>query len=368
MSPFVQKILLIVLALLIWFSPDSLSSVIKLTSGKTIEHEITYRDDEMIKVDSGYGIDITYYLDEIESIDGQPPILVEGSVAIDILIEEPESLEVIDIVPEVEPVEEIEEIEVEKDVEILEPIVIERVIEEAEPSEEEIPIIKPAPVKDISVIEEQNQIKELPSPFGPTIRENRAEPTSISPIVLKHIKPVSQSQIANEPQSTILPPQKSMSDKIVTTIVRFVEKQKNNFHKSKIRFQKKNMFIHKKLKQIPVKIRKDIFAVLSLVLICVYVITCFPLMLIANKLKRKRAWLVLIPIVQIFYFVYIAKKPLWWSIFILAPIVNIILAAVLFLSILREMKKSYWLIFPALVPGINIFVIWYMALSKSKLD
>jgi len=169
-------------------------------------------------------------------------------------------------------------------------------------------------------------------------------------------------------QNTGVSEQKSMSDKIITTIERFIDKQKNNFHKNKIRFQKKNTFIHGKLKKIPVKIRKDIFAVLSLVLICVYVIICFPLMLIANRLKRKRAWLVLVPIAQIFYFVYIAKKPLWWSVFFLVPIINIILLSVLIIIILREMKKSYWLVIPALVPGINIFVLWYLALSRTKLD
>jgi len=173
MSPLVQKIPLVALALLlIWFPSNALASVIKLNSGKTIEREITYRDDEMIKVDSGYGIDITYYFDEIESIDGQPPILIEESVAIDMLIVEPEPIEVIDIVDEVEPLEEIEEIGDEGEVEILEPIVIEKVIEDTLLLEKEIPIVESEPVKDISVIEEQNQIKELPSPFGPTIREN----------------------------------------------------------------------------------------------------------------------------------------------------------------------------------------------------
>lgn len=362
MSPLVQKISLVVL-LLIWLSPNASASVIKLNSGKTIEREITFRDDEMIKVDSGYDIDITYYFDEIESIDGQSPFTIEAQPAIDMPIKEPESIEVIEIVDDVDFVE---DIKFDNEVEILEPIVINEDIEDTQPFEEEKPIVEFEPVKDISIIEEQMQIKELPSPFGPTIRENNTTVKNDPPTALKFDEPLPKAQIMEEQHAIGVADKKSMSDNVVFTVEHFIEKQRNSFHKYKIRIQRQNTFIQKKLLEIPVKIRKDILAVLSLVFIFVYVVVCFPLMLIANRLKRKYAWLALIPFVQIFYFPYIAKKPLWWGAYFLIPIANIIIMLVFLILILREMKKSYWLIVPALIPGINIIVIWYLALSKIR--
>ena len=425
MFSFAQKTTLFVLTIFIWSSSNIFASVVVLNSGKIIENDITYRDEELIKIDSGYGIDITYYLDEVKSIDGKSPSIpseesvevhepdrngetigkVEDAVGeekvehlepvtieqiknagmdekievlepitiemkpkkdpieVDRSIEESELGEEVNLGSEVEPLEKIEDIEIEEKIETSEPIVI----KEVKSPEEKKSIGEVKPVRDIHVIEDQAQAKELPSPFGPTIRENKVDATSISPIVLKYIKPVPRPQMTDEPQKITLP-QQSMSDKIVTNIERFAEKQKNNFYIYKSRFQKKNTFIQRKLERIPVKIRRDILGIGSLVFVFFYAILCFPLMWIAKKINRKHAWLVWVPVVQIFYLLYLGGKPLWWIIFFLIPVVNIILPLVLFISILRELKKSYWLIIPVLFPGFNVFVLWYLALSGTQKD
>ncbi len=414
-----QKTTLFILALLLWLSPNIFASVVVLNSGQIIENDITYRDEELIKIDSGYGIDITYYLDEVKSIDGKSPSIpseesvevhepdkngetigkVEDAVGeekvehlepvtieqienagmdekievlepitiemkpkkdpieVDRSIEESELGEEVNLVSEVEPLEKIEDIEIEEKIETSEPIVI----KEVKSPEEKKSIGEVKPVRDIHVIEDQAQAKELPSPFGPTIRENKGDATSISPIVLKYIKPVPKLQ-------EVTLPQQSMSDKIVTNIERFFEKQKNNFYTYKIHFQKKNTFIQKKLERIPVKIRRDILGIISLTFAFIYVIFCFPVMWIAKKINRKYVWLVWVPIAQIFYLLYLGGRPLWWIIFFLVPVVNIILPLVLVISVLRELKKPYWLMIPAFIPGLNIFVLWYLAFSRIKQD
>ena len=47
------------------------AETIQLKSGETIQGKIVERSDKLIKVDRGVGVDITYYSDEIEKIDGK---------------------------------------------------------------------------------------------------------------------------------------------------------------------------------------------------------------------------------------------------------------------------------------------------------
>ena len=64
-----KKILLVILVLSL--SSLAYAEVVKLKTGQTIEGEIVERTDEFIKVNFA-GVPLTYYLDEIDSIDGKP--------------------------------------------------------------------------------------------------------------------------------------------------------------------------------------------------------------------------------------------------------------------------------------------------------
>ncbi|MFC1752713.1 toxin-antitoxin system YwqK family antitoxin [Thermoproteota archaeon] len=59
------------------------ADTIVLKSGKTIEGKITERTDEKIQIDIGIGIPVTYYLNEIESIDGERITAIEDKSDID---------------------------------------------------------------------------------------------------------------------------------------------------------------------------------------------------------------------------------------------------------------------------------------------
>lgn len=68
---------LIIFALL---SGIAFAEVIKLKNGETVKGKILERTEDTIKVDPGIGVSVSYYLDEIESIDGvevMPPIVKE---------------------------------------------------------------------------------------------------------------------------------------------------------------------------------------------------------------------------------------------------------------------------------------------------
>jgi len=61
-----KKFLLILVFLIL--CPNSFADVIKLKSGKTVEGTITEQTNEYIKIDSDSGMEVTYYLDEIQTI------------------------------------------------------------------------------------------------------------------------------------------------------------------------------------------------------------------------------------------------------------------------------------------------------------
>ncbi len=62
-----------VLLLLFLFNVMPASAeTIELTSGEIVQGQIIERTDKSIKVDRGFGVNITYYPEDVESIDGQP--------------------------------------------------------------------------------------------------------------------------------------------------------------------------------------------------------------------------------------------------------------------------------------------------------
>lgn len=65
-----KKVIIILTVSFLLFTPSIFAEMIVLKSGKTVEGKILERADKNIKVDIA-GIPITYYLDEIESIDGK---------------------------------------------------------------------------------------------------------------------------------------------------------------------------------------------------------------------------------------------------------------------------------------------------------
>jgi len=66
-----QKIATILLFSLLLICSFSFAETIQLKSGKSLEGKITEKTDDFIKFDSGINIPITYFWDEIESIDGE---------------------------------------------------------------------------------------------------------------------------------------------------------------------------------------------------------------------------------------------------------------------------------------------------------
>ncbi|MBS1707892.1 MAG: hypothetical protein JSS65_04130 [Armatimonadetes bacterium] len=91
------------------------------------------------------------------------------------------------------------------------------------------------------------------------------------------------------------------------------------------------------------------------------------LYVIATKLRAENAWLAFIPVVNVFYMTYVAKRPWWWPVLALVPCINLVWVFFLFpmtlASLAEERGKSGLLGCLLWIPVVNWFVLGYLALS-----
>jgi hypothetical protein len=92
-----------------------------------------------------------------------------------------------------------------------------------------------------------------------------------------------------------------------------------------------------------------------------YVYYSLALQTIAKKTNTENAWLAWIPIINIILMLNIAKKPLWWLILCLIPIVNIVIFIIVWMAIAEARNKPSWWGILLIVPVVNIIVPGYLA-------
>lgn len=93
----------------------------------------------------------------------------------------------------------------------------------------------------------------------------------------------------------------------------------------------------------------------------VYVYMALALMTIANKTNTQNAWLAWIPIANIILMLNIARKPLWWILLMLLPLVNLVIAILVWMAIAEARHKPNWWGILMIVPVVNLIVPGYLA-------
>ena len=101
-----------------------------------------------------------------------------------------------------------------------------------------------------------------------------------------------------------------------------------------------------------------IFAIAS------YVFFALVLMGIANKTKTDNAWFAWIPILNIVLMLNIAKRPVWWLILLLIPLVNIIFGIIVWVDICKARGKPGWWVILLFIPIVNVIVLCILAWGK----
>ena len=92
-----------------------------------------------------------------------------------------------------------------------------------------------------------------------------------------------------------------------------------------------------------------------------YIYVSLALQTIATKTSTQNGWLAWIPVINIFLMLDIAKKPLWWFILFLIPVVNIVMAVIVWMGIAEARQKPNWWGILTIVPIANLVVPGYLA-------
>jgi dolichyl-phosphate-mannose--protein O-mannosyl transferase len=94
-----------------------------------------------------------------------------------------------------------------------------------------------------------------------------------------------------------------------------------------------------------------------------YIYFALALQTIANKTNTENAWLAWIPIANIILMLNIARKPIWWIILFLIPLVNLVMAIIVWMGIAEARNKPSWWGILLIVPLVNVIVPGYLAWS-----
>ncbi len=95
--------------------------------------------------------------------------------------------------------------------------------------------------------------------------------------------------------------------------------------------------------------------------LAIYIYMSLALQTIAKKTNTPNGWLAWIPIVNVFLMLNIAKKPLWWFILCLLPLVNIVIFIIVWMAIAEARQKPNWWGILMIVPVVNFIVPGYLA-------
>jgi uncharacterized protein DUF5684 len=101
--------------------------------------------------------------------------------------------------------------------------------------------------------------------------------------------------------------------------------------------------------------------VIVLCALAAYVYMALALMTIAKKTNTENGWLAWIPIANVILMLNIAKKPLWWIVLFIVPLVNIVIAIIVWMAIAEARKKPNWWGILMIVPVVGIIVPGYLA-------
>jgi Family of unknown function (DUF5684) len=94
-----------------------------------------------------------------------------------------------------------------------------------------------------------------------------------------------------------------------------------------------------------------------------YVYLALALSTIAKKTNTENAWWGWVPILNIVLMLNIAKKPIWWIILFIIPVVSLVMAIIVWMAIAEARGKPNWWGILLIVPVFGLVVPGYLAWS-----
>ncbi|MGB7281746.1 MAG: DUF5684 domain-containing protein [Candidatus Acidiferrum sp.] len=113
--------------------------------------------------------------------------------------------------------------------------------------------------------------------------------------------------------------------------------------------------------RLPMAFMGGFFLILFIFVLAMYVYHALALQTIAAKTNTENGWFAWIPIVNVILMLNIAKKPIWWIILCIIPLVNIVIFIILWMAIAEARNKPNWWGILIIVPVANLIVPGYLA-------
>ena len=98
-------------------------------------------------------------------------------------------------------------------------------------------------------------------------------------------------------------------------------------------------------------------------ILVLYAFAAFCFMKIAQKTNTPNGWWAWIPILNILLMLNIAKKPLWWIVLLIIPLVNIVIAILVLAEICKARGKPAWWVVGFFIPVVNLILLGALAFS-----
>ncbi len=90
------------------------------------------------------------------------------------------------------------------------------------------------------------------------------------------------------------------------------------------------------------------------------------LQIIARKTETANDWLAWVPLVNIFYMVMVARKPLWWGLMLFVPVVNLAFLVMTWSAIALLRNKPAWAGYFMVIPVLNYMVLTRLAFHEEQ--
>lgn len=94
-----------------------------------------------------------------------------------------------------------------------------------------------------------------------------------------------------------------------------------------------------------------------------YVYMALALQTIATKTRTENGWLAWIPIANVVLMLNVGRKPLWWILLLLIPLVNVVVGVIVWMAIAEARGKPGWWGILVIIPVIGVIVPGYLAWS-----
>ena len=105
------------------------------------------------------------------------------------------------------------------------------------------------------------------------------------------------------------------------------------------------------------------FGAYLIFILVLYAFSAFCFMKIAEKTNTENGWWAWIPILNILLMLAIAKKPMWWIILFIVPLVNIVIMILVLVEICKARGKPGWWAVWFFIPLANLIVLGVLAFS-----